>query len=425
MVRVNQGLQNRYFLYNSLGRLLRVRQPEQAAYPNLALSDPNTGNSDWSAGFTYDANDNMLTATDTKGTIITNTYDALNRVLSRSYSDGTPQATYTYDDPAIPFSKGKLTRAANSVSVSQVAAFDNLGRVLSSKQITGGIEYPSSYVYNLSGALVEETYPSGRKVKNTFETDGDLAKIETKTANGSYQTRADNFIYNSSGAIKQLQIGNGLLETAQFNNRLQVTQLALGTAQNLTSLWKLDYDFGELDVNGNVIHARKNGNIARQTVTSLAGTFIQSFQYDSLDRLKTAQETSGGNQTWTQSFQYDRYGNRIGFNQNINGQVTNQTPQIDQYTNRFAEGQGYNYDQAGNVTKDAQNREYVFNGDNKQVEVKDSQNQTIGQYFYDADGKRIKKVTNQETTIFVYSGGKLVAEYTVSPNSPSANPTTD
>ena len=47
---------------------------------------------------------------------------------------------------------------------------------------------------------------------------------------------------------------------------------------------------------------------------------------------------------------------------------------------------------------------------------------TIGEYFYDGDGKRVKKFiyTTQETTLFVYdASGKMVAEYatTVAPAS--------
>ena len=38
--------------------------------------------------------------------------------------------------------------------------------------IANAIPRVSSYVYNLSGALVQETYPSGRVVKNEFESDG-------------------------------------------------------------------------------------------------------------------------------------------------------------------------------------------------------------------------------------------------------------
>ncbi|MBK7706082.1 MAG: hypothetical protein IPJ30_09945 [Acidobacteria bacterium] len=58
----------------------------------------------------------------------------------------------------------------------------------------------------------------------------------------------------------------------------------------------------------------------------------------------------------------------------------------------------------------------MFNGENKQHEVKNASGQTIGRYFYDGEGKRVKKITSNsegasETTIFVYSAGKLVAEY--------------
>ena len=36
---------------------------------------------------------------------------------------------------------------------------------------------------------------------------------------------------------------------------------------------------------------------------------------------------------------------------------------------------------------------------------------TISRYYYDGEGKRVKKVTDSETTVFVYSAGKLIAEY--------------
>ena len=99
-------------------------------------------------------------------------------------------------------------------------------------------------------------------------------------------------------------------------------------------------------------------------------------------------------------------------------------PTIDQNTNRFNASQGYGYDKTGNITTDPANsgRTFVFNGDNKQIEVKNSNSVTIGTYFYDGNGKRVKKVTDLETTIFVYDGlGKLVAEYSTA--TPPANPT--
>ncbi len=47
----------------------------------------------------------------------------------------------------------------------------------------------------------------------------------------------------------------------------------------------------------------------------------------------------------------------------------------------------------------------------------------IGRYFYDGEGKRVKKETATETTIFVYSGGKLIQQYSTAP--PPATPTTN
>lgn len=54
----------------------------------------------------------------------------------------------------------------------------------------------------------------------------------------------------------------------------------------------------------------------------------------------------------------------------------------------------------------------MTDAENKQKEVKNASNQTIGLYYFDGDGRRVKKVTTTETVIFVYdAGGKLVAEY--------------
>ena len=59
LVKVTQGSQERFFMYDSLKRLIRARDPEQATLATLNLSDPLTGNSAWSLGYQYDANGNL------------------------------------------------------------------------------------------------------------------------------------------------------------------------------------------------------------------------------------------------------------------------------------------------------------------------------------------------------------------------------
>lgn len=88
-------------------------------------------------------------------------------------------------------------------------------------------------------------------------------------------------------------------------------------------------------------------------------------------------------------------------------------PTIDSANNRFTSGQGYSYDSSGNVTADAQGRSFVYDAENKQTSVS-NQSGLVGQYSYDGDGRRVKKVvaSTSETTIFVYdASGKMVAEY--------------
>jgi YD repeat-containing protein len=48
---VTQGSQQRFFSYDSLSRLLRARNPEQAVNTNLNLTDSITGNSQWSMAY--------------------------------------------------------------------------------------------------------------------------------------------------------------------------------------------------------------------------------------------------------------------------------------------------------------------------------------------------------------------------------------
>jgi RHS repeat-associated protein len=441
MVKVQQGSQYRYFLYDPLGRLLRVRQPEVDTNSTLQLSDSLTGNADWTAASTFDANGNVLTTTDAKGVVTTNAYDQAGRPISRTYTlptttdpkkvvFATPNVFYKYDGvgTSIPNALGQLTEITNGISTNRQTGFDNLGHLISSEQITDGVTYTSTYKYSLSGALLEEKYPSGRVMKNTYDSTGNLLRIFGHGANRADQNYAMDFKHTSWGVLSQIHLGNNLWENAQFNPREQLTELALGTSPTDVSRWKLGYEYGEFDTNGTLQTSRNNGNFARQTLsfTGAAYPYVQTFQYDALSRVLQTKETVNGQQNWLQTFTYDRYGNRTGFSQNIGGQqltIDSQTlPDVDPATNRFTTGQGYEYDYCGNLITDAQNRHFSFNADNKQAEVRNSSNYLIGQYFYDAGGKRVKKTAGSETTIFVYDGmGKQIAEYSTTAVS---NPTT-
>ncbi len=354
--------------------------------------------------------------------------------------------TYTYDDSNIANTKGKLTKmttgtGSSPFSIKEYTQFDLLGRVTKSKQTTDGTAYNEMlYSYNLSGALIEETYPSGRVVKNTFDNDGELAQVQSKKANDTFRNYANSFNYTAAGAVSSVRLGNGLWENTSFNSRLQPIQIGLGSGATSQNLLKLNYDYGSTANNGNV----QSQTITVPTVGSNPGfTAVQNYTYDSLNRLKQADEKPSGytqadcnanpTKCWKQTFTFDRYGNRNFDEANTTetatflkncGTAPNNTvctadvpivnPSVNTANNRL---NGYTFDSSGNTTQNAQSRKFTYDGENKQIKVETVNSGgtvtgTLGEYFYDGDGKRVKKVSATETTIFIYdASGKMVAEY--------------
>jgi len=346
--KTTQGDQNRYFMYSSLGRLLFAKQPEQDTNSNLTATDPVTSNTAWSVKYLYDNNGNITSTTDALNKTVTATYDELGRITLRDYSDTSmPDVTFTYDEEEHAF--GKLNKVSTSISETRYTGFDLLGRVSNHEQYTNGETYATEYKYNLSGALVEETYPSGRVVQHTFDQGGRFSQVKSKkNSNHGFFTYANSPSYNASGAIAKLQLGNGRWETASYNSRMQTTQIGLGVTSNTQNLLKLEFNHGSSTQN--------NGNLLEQkiTVPDVGETngflAIQSYTYDGLNRLQSATEEIDETETWKQTFSYDRFGNRR-FNTESNNTTTLPesfdpdvfNPTISTSHNRFSGGQGYSY----------------------------------------------------------------------------------
>ena len=290
---VNQGVQTRTFTSNSLSKLISETNPESGT-----------------TSYEFDNNGNVTKKTDARGISANMTYDALNRIIEKSYSGEsgytTPTISYTYDEYS--GAKGRLTTVSSLNSKSEYLSFDATGHVLESRQTTDGEVYDFQYTHNLAGMLVEQTYPSGRKARNLIDSNGDLSSVQSRrNENYGYWNYAHHFTYNAAGDVTSLQLGNGLWQSNQFNSRRQMTAVYLGSTPSTSNMLKLVYDFGTTQNNGDLL----SQVITVPTVGVESGfTATQNYTYDSLNRLKAANETVNSAETWKQVFTFDRYGNR-------------------------------------------------------------------------------------------------------------------
>jgi RHS repeat-associated protein len=425
LVRVQQGGQNRYFMYDALKRLVRARNPEQDANAAIALVDTVTTNSQWSMAYSYDNNGNLTQKIDARNLTTSYSYDELNRLKTRIYTNdpqNTPTVTYTYEGAGVPYSKGHLTQVSSAVSAYDYLQFDALGRVKQSQQTTAGQSYMMNYQYNLAGVMIQETYPSGRVVNTTYDAAGRLSGVNGANASLGETTRqyVSQVGYTPHGVMKSIAMGNGLVESTTFNTRLQLTQIKLGTTGNPASVVQMDYSYGVRT--GGVLDAtRNNGNVEGQTISLPGLSVVQSYTYDAVNRLSLAIEKLNSVMQWQQGFSYDAYGNRSFDVANTTSNVMGPNPLISTASNRVSTS-GYGYDAAGNMTGEPStptNKSYGYDGENRQVSYTDNGQTTV--YSYDGDGRRVKKQNpDGSVVVFVYdTSGHLTAEYNSSTASTS------
>jgi len=384
---VTQGVQTRTFVYDSLKRLTSATNPESGT-----------------VSYGYDPNGNLITRLDANSITTTMTYDAINRIASRNYNDSpqTPSINYHYDAQSLPsgaptfdrgYSTGRLVAVTYGTgsSAGTYRGYDQMGRVVRQYQRTDSINYLVEATYYANGSMYTQTYPAvpgagdRRVVTYTNDPAGRLSALNSTATSYAPAASVSGIGYAAHNALNTETYGNGLIHGIDYNNRMQATQIKLGTAGSPTSVVSLGYSYGGTNNNGNVLtHTYNGGGLS----------YTQSFGYDPLNRLTTSAESGS---SWSQTNGYDRYGNRWidlgGGSQNLYFNTTN---------NRIT---GWSYDAAGNLLNDG-SHSYSYDAENKITDV-----DSVSAYIYDGAGQRVRKLVG-ENLRFVYGiGGQLIAEF--------------
>ncbi len=288
------------YTYDALNNLIQVMDAHehvtQITYDSLGrklgMDDPDMGH--WT--YAYDAVDNLTSQTDARGVVISFTYDALNRLMQKSYtvpqtSDIRPQTsvTYTYDNPAKAFSKGKLTEVADG-SGSSSFEYDTLGRLMKESKTIDGTTSTVQRSYDLLGRLTSLTSPNGDIATYTYNAQGGLATVDVlHAATQSSRHAVTNVDYNAAGQLTKIAYGSGLASDYTYNPQTLRLDKLLTTGPTGT-LQDFSYRFDPI------------GNVSG--ITDRVHTATQSFEYDPLNRLTKAVGAYG-----TLTYAYDPIGN--------------------------------------------------------------------------------------------------------------------
>jgi RHS repeat-associated protein len=358
----------------------------------------------------YDANGNLTSKTTSRGMTATYSYDALNRPTQAIYSDQTPGASYQYDISCcgVTFSNpiGRIT-GAFSGNTELLFSYDVMGRPVKQwdcppSGIARGYCYVISAQYDKAGDLTSLTYPGGRVVNFTFNAAGQpLTAID-----GSGAPYVSNAIYGPSGPPVERFMPN-IDFRIDLNNRLQIAGLnASGAAYYLSK----SYSYNSGQNNGNVTSIANNLDSNRS----------QSFAYDSLNRLISAQNSGmdcnkatvdGKTLYWGSSYGYDAWGNLLAMTPTKCGAESLDRTADGQNRLHVKLGADHQYDAGGNMTLDPDPTygfTATYDAENRIQTV--TKNKVAASYTYNAADNRVRKDVASSSTEYFYFGGGVIAE---------------
>ena len=370
-----------------------------------------------SGTITYDLNGNVLTSADANGNITTNTYDALNRVLTSNTvnskdSSKNVSKSYEYDN------MGRIKKAVSN-DLTTVYSYDDLGRK------TEEIEYKNGYS-TFKGFFYEGVSQYMRQqivgINNllmysytSYEYDGEMRLIKVKETG----EETVSYTYDKNGNKKSETLANGVVSTYTYNKANRITKIENKSGNTDISSYEYSYYLDGSDA----CKVRSESGIIETT----------SYEYDGLKRLTEEAVKVGNNTTDTYTYEYDDYGNRSKMTAegtedyvteysyvDSNGKYTAllqkevKTAEADENLINLNPASNvkrtvYTYDANGNqITKTAEGKTETntYDGLNQLIGFTDGE--TIASYKYNASGLRYEKTVDGETINHVWDGSKQI-----------------
>ena len=331
-------------------------------------------------------------------------YDLLGRMTAR-YDGNDFQSHWIFD--AATAGVGQLAEAytgqATNKDYRRLQTYDSFARPKLVTQYLKDGQYTAATDYDTWGRLVSQTYRRGNDVPKVFNMRfnnyGYLARVDRGTQMLWTSTRQD-----AANRLIGAALGNGLTQNRGFNvYNGQLDHAEVSTAANAARLQE-GYLYDAI------------GNVKTRSQYWDAGGFVESFEYDTLNRLSSSQVTG---QPSPQTYTYDAAGNLLTktglgtYTYPAQGATAYQPHAVQSVTNIAGT---YTYDKNGNL-KSGGGRTVSWTGFDMPLTI--TKGSASATFYYGPEHQRVRQKRNDGDVIYagaqevepVASGGVRVKTY--------------
>ncbi|MBL4539931.1 MAG: RHS repeat protein, partial [Oceanicaulis sp.] len=358
----NPGVASESATYDTTYQYDAFNRLEQTVYPRPTSLSPHQTES-----FLYDANGNLEQHTTRRGDVISSSFDASNRLETRT----TPEGVYRFEYYLT--GEPKISRAP--------AGQDLEWRTVNNYDFAGRHTVEGQYLVQASGG---GAYLIDRVVRYQYDANGNRTRIQWP--DGFFVTylydaanRLTTICYNSSNCSTNL-IARYEYDVQDRATRYTVYGAAGASVVQSDYDYSIDSDLTDLDVS--FLRPGSNG----QTVSF-------DYTYDAAGRL-TGQDISNADWDWSPA----QAGSPLS--------ATYVANPLDQYES--VDGQAFTYDLNGNLTA-YRGQTLVYSSENRLETLSGAG--VEADFSYDAEGRRKRMLVGNTSTEFVHAGTMEIAEY--------------
>jgi RHS repeat-associated protein len=369
--------------------------------------------------YSYDGVGNLVERVDALGAKKQYDYDAANRLVQVKQSkDGnvirTVTLTWGAENRLTGWSDTDATRPAGQQVTAATSTYDDAGRttgeVVTYPNPAGG-SYALSYgyQYSVAGYKTGLTWADGTNIGYSYSLHGELESVSIP-GEGTLSVNQFKWI-----APTKISLPGGGTQERTWDGLLNLESLKVRTPGQQTTL-SLTNTYGN-------VQEIKTAN-RTDTARNLSSSRNANYSYDHELRLTEVKTDAGGLASDTEVFALDAVANRTAHSKTGGGTwVYDANNRLTQRPGSAGEIISYEYDANGNQTKRTEGAKvtsYIYDSDNRLVEVRNGGNDPIARYGYDPLNRRTWKeqyrdragspLPQAKRTYYLYSDEGLIAE---------------